>query len=153
MRRKWLELGILGGLIALGCVYYWSASQLPEVSGIGPDYAPKMLAVCLIILCCIKSIQLIFSKKHKSTEEERFSIGHLNIVLLVLLCLVVYFVLWSVLDLFYPATFLAICSIMLICAPKEKRWTPKFIGIMLGCAVIFLLMIYLLFSVGMDIRF
>ena len=125
----------------------------PGGSGIGPDYVPKILAVCLVVLCVIKMAQVIYAWRKKPDEHSKFTVDNLPTVCLVLLCLVAYFILWTVFGLFYPATFLAVCGIMLVCAPKEKRWTPKFLAIDVGCSAAFLVLIYVLFTIGMDVRF
>ena len=153
MDKNKLEVGVLILLMALGLGYFWSAAQLPEGSGIGPDYVPRILAVCLIILCAVKMAQVVYVWRKHPDEHTKFTVEHLPTVILVLLSLVAYFILWTVFNLFYPATFLAICGIMLICGPKETRWTVKFISIAVACAAAFLLLIYVLFAIGMDVRF
>lgn len=132
-------------LIILGVAYFYAADSLAlseTKKSMDPSYFPKLLAVLLIILCAINIFQI------RKKEDKKIEVPNIRKILTTIGLTILYFVCWGLLGFFYLFTFIYLFLLF-----NYYKQSKRHILLHFGIAIVFVLFIYVVFDVFLNIRF
>ncbi len=139
---------VLGLLVALAALYFWTAINLrdPRTRGtIGPGYFPVILSVLLVVLCAISFVQT-----WRSSEDKVITIPNLGLVSACIGLTALFLVAWRMVDGFYALSFAFVLVLMTLFAPGRGL---RQLAVNTAAALVLTGAIYGLFGYVMQVRF